>query len=237
MFGIGTIVNTLAVIVGGFLGLILKRKINEQMQMTITIATGVGILFLSILGVIQASITIHDGQMITSGTMISIVSLCVGGLLGEWFQIDKLFDRFGTKIKSMFHQEGDQQFQEAFLTTTFTICIGAMAIVGSIQDGLLGQPNTLFAKAFLDFVIVMIFAASLGKGSMFAAIPLFIFQGSITVLSHMIAQYISNTMLNNLNIVGNMLIFCVGLNLLFPKKVKVASLLPALIVAMIFGLF
>ena len=119
----------------------------------------------------------------------------------------------------------------AFVTASLTVCIGAMAIVGSIEDGINGNHAILFAKAVLDFVIILIMASSLGKGSVFSAVPVGILQGGVTLLSGLIAPMLTDAAMHNLSTVGSILIFCVGLNLMFGKKVRVGDMLPALIVA------
>lgn len=122
---------------------------------------------------------------------------------------------------------------EAFLTASLTICVGAMAIVGALQDGLAADPSLLITKAVLDCLIIMIFTSALGKGAIFSVIPLVLFQGSITLLARLIAPVLSNGMIANLAMTGSMLIFCVGVNLMFNTKIRVANLLPALLIALL----
>ena len=119
------------------------------------------------------------------------------------------------------------------MTASLTVCIGAMAIVGSIQDGLTGNYETLAMKAVLDFVIIMVMAASLGKGAIFSAIPVFVLQGSVTLLARLVAPLLSQAAITNLSLVGSVLIFCVGVNLLKDRTFRVANMLPAVIIAVI----
>ena len=128
---------------------------------------------------------------------------------------------------------GDNNFIEGFVSASFTVCIGAMAIVGSINDGLYGDITVLVTKAILDLIIIMVMAASLGKGTIFSAIPVAILQGSVTALSLLLKPIMTDAALLYLSVVGNILIFCVGINLVFGKKIKVANLLPAIIFAVI----
>lgn len=123
---------------------------------------------------------------------------------------------------------------EGFITSTLTVCIGAMAIVGALQDGLFHDPRTLYAKSLLDLIIIFVLSASLGIGCLFSAIPVGILQGSITLFSSLLAFLLTDGALDQLSVVGNVLIFCVGLNLIFPKTIKVANLLPALLIALLF---
>ena len=123
----------------------------------------------------------------------------------------------------------------AFVTASLTVCIGAMAIVGSIQDGILGDHATLFAKAVLDLVIIMVMTASMGKGCIFSAIPVGILQGSVTLLARLLQPVFTDAALSNLSLVGSVLVFCVGLNLVWGKKIRVANLLPSLLIAVIWA--
>ena len=125
---------------------------------------------------------------------------------------------------------------EGFVTSTLVICIGAMAIVGSIEDGLTGNYSTLTAKAILDFVIVLIFASTLGKGVIFSALPLFVYQGSITCLAALLGNFMSTALINDISFVGSALIFCVGINVAFGKKFRVGNMLPALLIPVIYRL-
>ena len=131
------------------------------------------------------------------------------------------------------HSTKDNNFIEGFVSASFTVCIGAMAIVGSINDGMYGDPTVLVTKSILDFIIIMVMAASLGKGTIFSAIPVALLQGSVTALSMLIQPIMTETALLYLSVVGNILIFCVGINLVFGKKIRVANLLPSIILAVV----
>lgn len=160
-----------------------------------------------------------------------IFSMAIGSVLGELFDIDRRMKQFGEWLKRKTGNAKDARFVDGFVTASLTVCIGAMAIVGSIQDGIAGDHSTLFAKAILDMIIVMVFATTKGKGCIFSAIPVGILQGSVTLLARLISPYITDHAMENLSYVGSILIFCVGINLFFDKKIKVANMLPALVVA------
>lgn len=160
-----------------------------------------------------------------------IVSLALGTLLGELVGIETGFENLGYWLKNISRSEGDSDFVDAFLTTSLTICIGAMAILGAITEGLTGDYSILAAKSVLDLIVVLIVTASKGKGAIFSALPVFVLQGSITLLAQLLAPLVTDQVLANISLVGNVLIFCVGLNLVFGKLVKVANLLPAVVVA------
>ena len=175
--------------------------------------------------------SVVDGKITYGGDFLIIGCLALGALIGEIIDIEGGFEKFGAWLKKKSHSTKDTTFIEGFVTASFTVCIGAMAIVGSINDGLYGDYTILAAKSVLDFIILMVLAASLGKGAIFSAIPVALLQGGVTALSVLIKPIMTETALLYLSVVGNILIFCVGINLVFGKKIKVANLLPSLILA------
>ena len=142
-----------------------------------------------------------------------------------------IFEDFGQWLKKKTGNAKDKGFVEAFVTASLTVCIGAMAIVGSIQDGLSGDYSVLATKAVLDFIIIMVMSCSMGRGAAFSAIPVAIFQGGITALAGLVRPVMTEAALNNLSMVGNVLILCVGINLIWGKKIRVANLLPSILIA------
>ena len=189
-------------------------------------------LFLGIGGAMEKMLTsAADGTLSSGGTMMLIASVVLGGLVGALLNIEGAMERFGKWLRKITHSEGDGGFVDGFVTASLTVCIGAMAVVGSIQDGILGDHSTLFAKAILDLVIILVMTAGSGKGCIFSAMPVAVFQGTITALSKLLEPIMTPAALNNLSLVGSVLIFCVGVNLVWGKKVRVADLLPSLIFA------
>ena len=171
-----------------------------------------------------------DG-LTTGGSMMMIACFAVGALIGEWMDIDRHMEEFGTWLKKKTKSEGDTSFVDGFVSASLTVCIGAMAVVGSITDGITGDYSILAAKAILDLIIIMIMTASMGKGCIFSAIPVGIFQGSITLLARLVEPLMTDQALSNMSLTGSMLIFCVGVNLIWGKKIKVANLLPSIFLA------
>jgi uncharacterized membrane protein YqgA involved in biofilm formation len=231
LIGLGTLINVAAILVGGALGILCKRLFAERVQQTLLKANGLCVLFIGISGALGEMLTVQGTALRVRGTMIVILSFVCGALLGEAIDIDRRLEHFGLWLRRKSGSEGDATFLNGFLTASFTVCIGAMAIVGSINDGLYGDYTILVTKAILDFIIIMIMAASLGKGTIFSAIPVAILQGGVTALSVLIKPIMTETALLYLSVVGNILIFCVGINLVFGKKIKVANLLPSIIFA------
>ena len=234
MHGLGTIVNVAAIVVGGLAGLLGGRRIPERLQKTLMSAMGVSVLFVGVSGALSQMLRAGGGALTVQGTMM-ILSLAIGAVLGELLDLEDRMERFGAWLKVKTKSESDGGFIGAFVTASLTVCIGAMAIVGSIQDGILGDHATLFAKAVLDLVIIMVMTASMGKGCIFSAIPVGILQGSVTLLARLLQPVFTDAALSNLSLVGSVLVFCVGLNLVWGKKIRVANLLPSLLIAVIWA--
>jgi len=233
MIGLGTIINTLAIVAGGVLGGLFGRFLSDSAQDTLTKVCGVSTLFISIAGVMEGMMTVEGTGLVSSGSMLIIGCLVIGAIIGELLDIEGAFERFGEWLKIKSGNAKDKGFVNAFVTASLTVCIGAMAIVGSIQDGITGDYSILATKAVLDLVIIVVMTCSLGKGSAFSAIPVFILQGSVTLLAGLMKPLMTDLALANLSLVGNVLIFCVSINLVWGKKIKVANLLPAIVIAVI----
>lgn len=236
MAGLGTMINVAGILIGGIIGLICGKALKERYQETLVSAIGVCTLFIGISGALEKMLTVADGKLSTSGTMMMIGSFAVGALVGEWINLEDRMEQFGRWLKVKTGSEGDTSFVDGFVTASLTVCIGAMAVVGSIQDGINGDYSILAAKAVLDLIIVMIMTASMGKGCIFSAIPVAIFQGAVTLLAGLLEPLMTEQALHNLSLTGSVMIFCVGVNLVWGKKIKVANLLPTLVVAVVWAL-
>ena len=234
MIGIGTIANTGAVIAGGIIGILFKKGLSQRFQDTIMQAIGLAVIFIGISGTLEKMLAIDGGSLTSGGTMMCAVSLALGAVIGEWMNIEKRFVKFGDWLRKKSGREKDSKFIDGFVMTTLTICVGAMAVIGPLQDGLAGDPSMLYTKALLGGIIVAIFSAAFGVGAIFSAIPLFLFQGSITLLARAIQIFLTTPMIDNMSMIGSMLIFCVGVNMIFPVKIKVANMLPSLIVVILY---
>lgn len=235
MFGLGTIINMGAILVGGLLGRLVGKTIPKRVQDMLYMVCGISTLFIGIGGCLQHMLIIENGVLNTQGTMMMLLSLTIGALLGEWIDLEKRLEQFGSWLKRKTGNSGDASFIDAFVTASLTVCIGAMAIVGAIQDGMEGDISVLAAKSVLDLVIICVMAASMGKGCIFSFVPVGILQGSVTALSVVLKPIMTEAALSNLSYVGSILIFCVGVNLVWGKKVKVANMLPAVIIAVIWA--
>lgn len=229
MRGLGTVINVALLIFGGLCGLLFGKKLNERIKDTLLSVNAVAIMMLAVGGVMQNMLSLSDG------TVMMIVSLTLGGLIGEIININALVDKFGEWLKIKSHSTGDDSFVSAFVNASCTVCIGAMAVIGSINDGVSGDCSVLIAKAILDAVIICVMTASQGKGCIFSAVPVAIFQGVITIIAVFVGGFMTDLALSYLSYVGNVLIFCVGLNLIRKKQIRVANLLPSLVIAVAWG--
>jgi len=233
MIGLGTIINVAAIIIGGLLGMFCGRLLKPRLQDTLNKACGVCVLFIGIAGALEGMLRVEDGRIVSGGSMLVIGCLAVGALLGEMLNLEDKFERFGEWLKVKSGNAGEMRFVDGFVTASLTVCIGAMAIVGSIEDGIFGDYSILATKAVLDLIIILVMTCAMGKGCIFSAIPVGILQGSVTLLSRLIRPLMTDAAMGNLSTVGSILIFCVGLNLVWGKKIRVANLLPAIVIAVI----
>ena len=237
MIGMGTLINAACVLLGGALGFLFGKALKRRYQDIMVAACGLSTIFIGAAGAFKYMLVLEGGALSTSGEMMLVISMCLGGLLGEVLNIEHHIERFGDFLRQKSHSERDPRFIEGFTSASFTLCIGAMAIIGPMNDALYHDYTLLVTKGILDGIIVMALTSSLGKGAIFSVIPLVIWQGLMTLLAALIGPLMTDAELANLSLVGSVLIFCVGLNLVFGKKVKVANYLPSLVVAVLFALF
>lgn len=237
MIGLGTLINTAAVIAAGVLGMALKNGVKERFEKILMQANGLAVLFIGVAGVLKYMLVVEDGTISTRGTMLLIFSLVIGSLIGEAINIEKRMESVGEKVKRLVKMKNDNRFVDGFVTASLIICVGAMAIVGSVEDGLTGDSSMLVAKSMLDFVIITVLTATYGIGAAFSAIPLFVYQGGITLIAALFGSIISQTLIGELSFVGSALIFGVGVNLLREKSFKVANMLPALLIPVVVELW
>jgi len=231
MPGLGTIINIAGILLGGVLGLCFGKLLKERHQQTLTRVCGVSTLFIGIGGALEGMLSVNGDGVVSGSGMMIVICLSLGALIGELLNIENGFERFGQWLKLKTGNAKDKQFVDGFVTASLTVCIGAMAIVGSIEDGISGDYSILATKAILDLIIIMVMTCSLGKGCIFSAIPVGILQGGVTLLSTFLRPLMTPAAQSNLSMIGSILIFCVGLNLVWDKRIRVANLLPAVVLA------
>ncbi len=233
MIGLGTIINTIAIVSGGLIGHFAGRLFRQEQQDALNKACGVSVLFIAIAGAMQGMMSIEGNSMVSGKSMLVVLCLTLGTAVGELIGIERSFEKFGEWLKDRTGNSGDKDFVNAFVTASLTVCIGAMAIVGAIQDGIMGDYSTLAVKAVLDFIIIAVMTSSLGKGSAFSAIPVLVFEGAMTLLARLVSPIMTDLAVAYLSLIGSILIFCVGINLVWGKTIRVANMLPSLLLAVI----
>lgn len=233
MIGLGTIINVFAIVIGGVLGRLCGKFLTLRYQETLNKACGVCVLFIGMAGALEGMLTVESGALISGKSMFIVICLALGALIGELLNLDSKMEHFGEWLKRKTGNSKENTFVEGFVTASLTVSIGAMAIVGAIEDGIFGDYSILATKAVLDLIIILVMTCSMGKGCAFSAIPVAILQGSITALARLVKPIMTDAALSNLALIGSILIFCVGLNLVWGKKIRVANLLPAIVIAVI----
>jgi len=236
MIGIGTIVNAGAVIAGGIAGTLIKSGLPQRYKNIVMQAIGLSVLMIGVSGTLQGIYSVTaGGKLDRQYMMIMIFSLVIGGILGEFLNIENKLEQVGLWFQNKLIK-GESSFAQGFVTASLVYCVGAMAIVGSLEDGLKGNTDILFAKSILDGVSAVVFAATMGIGVAFSAIPVFIYQGSITLLAGVIKPWLTDIVISQMSLVGSILIFGIGLSMLDIKKIKVGNMLPAIFIPLIYYL-
>lgn len=218
---LGTLVNVVLVLIGGFVGLFLKKGISKRFSDLIMHAIA---LVTMVIGITFATAS--------ENMLIVIISLVVGALIGEGINIDKKLNQLGDLIKSKVKSESGN-VGEGFVTATLLFCVGSMAIMGALDSGLRGDHTVLYTKAIMDGISALIFASSMGIGVILSAMPILLYQGSITLLSSFIQPYLTQIMMTEMNGVGGILLIGLGISILGIKEIKVSNLLPALVIPVI----
>jgi len=219
---LGNIVNALAIIAGAILGLMFKGKIAKRFSESIIKSIALGVLLIGILNAIKVE-----------NIILVLISLTIGTLIGEYIHIEKKLENLGKFIEKK-SNKSDSSITKSFVTTSLLYCVGSMAIVGSLESGLTGNHATLFAKSIIDGTTAIIFTSTIGVGVIFSAIPVFIYQGTIVLLSSFLKPLLIKSVILNMSAVGGLLIIGLGLNMLDYKNIKVGNMLPAVFMPLLY---
>ena len=219
---IGTLVNTAAVIIGGLLGLILKKRMPDRV--TTIYFQAIGLFTLAI----GASMAVSMDKI-----LIIVSSLAVGSLLGEWWDLERGVEKLGNYLKERF-KIGSEKFSEGLVTSFLLFCVGSMTILGTIQEGTGGSPDLLFTKSTMDFFSAILLTSALGVGVIFSSLPLFVFQVSLTLLARYAANFFTDDIILGLTNVGGILLIGLGINILGIKKLRIMNMLPSLVIVILF---
>lgn len=222
---IGTLINCLAIVLGSSLGLLLRRGMKENISKTVMQGIGLSVILIGVTGAIK-----------TQNTLLVILSMVIGGVVGALIDIDAKMNRLGAWVQSKLSRSQDEEntFAKGFVTASLVYCVGAMAVVGALDSGIRGDHSTLIAKAALDGVTAVIFSSSLGIGVMLSTVPVLVYQGAIALLGGAIAPLLSDAVVTEMSAVGGLLIMGIGINMLLDKDIKVANLLPAILIPFLY---
>lgn len=219
---IGTLVNTAAVIIGGFIGLVLKKRMPDRV--TTIYFQAIGLFTLAI----GASMAVSMEKI-----LIVVSSLALGSLIGEWCDLERGVEKLSEYLKVRF-KIGSEKFSEGLVTSFLLFCVGSMTILGTIQEGTGGSPDLLFTKSSMDFFSAILLASAMGVGVLFSSVPLFIFQATITIIARYAASFFTEDIILGLTNVGGILLIGLGINILGIKKLRIMNMLPSLVVVVLF---
>ena len=228
---LGVIVNTITIIGGGIIGLIINKGIPERLNKTIMDGIALVVMYIGISGALKGD-----------NPLYVVICISIGAFIGELIDFDKLLNKFGEYIDKKFSknkvdEDDDKELSRGFVSASLLFCVGAMAVVGAIQSGLNGDHSTLLAKSVLDGVSSIFFAASMGLGVILSSIAVFIYEGIIALGAGALSSILSNAVVTYMTCVGSLLIFALGLNMLKICNIKVANLLPSMFIPIILGIF
>ncbi len=219
---LGTIVNTLSIIVGSLIGLLLRGDIPERYSQTTMHAIGLAVVLIGLKTALE-----------TKAILVVILSLAVGSILGELLRIEDKLQQLGNWIGRRLSQNS-QGIAKGFVSASLLYCVGAMAIVGAMESGLAGNHQTLYAKSILDGIGSVIFASTLGIGVLFSAVSVFLYQGFITLAASFLKQFLLPDVVSQMSAVGGLLIVAIGIGLLEIKKIKIGNMLPAIFIPLVY---
>ncbi len=219
---LGTVVNSIAIILGSLLGVIIKQGIEDRYKKIVMDGIGLSVVIIGIAGGIKSE-----------NNILVIISIVLGSIIGETIDIERKLNSLGDNMEKKLGR-GDNNFSNGFVTASLVYCVGAMAIVGALESGLLGNHSTLFAKSILDGISSIIFASTLGIGVAFSAIAVFIYQGLIVLFATYLKDFLTSEVILEMSAVGGILIMAIGLNILDFKKIKVGNMLPAIFIPLIY---
>ena len=218
---IGTLINAVAIVIGSLVGLFLRKGIKEEMSKSIMQGLGLCVMIIGL-----------QGAIATENILLMIVSVALGGFIGNTLNIDKQMQKLGSYAQRKLSrgENNNNNFAQGFVTASLVFCIGDMAVVGALDSGIRNDHSTLIVKSLLDGIAAIVFASTFGIGVMLSAIPVLIYQGSIALLGVVIAPYLSEVLIKEISAIGGLLILAIGLNMALDKDIKVANFLPSILI-------
>ena len=224
---LGTIVNALAIIAGSLIGLLFSKGIPEHYKVTVQNGVGLSVVLIGL-----------KGALVADNLLVVIIAIVIGSLLGELIRIENRLEQLGDFLEKMVAKKnggtGEGTFAKGFVTASLVFCVGSMAIVGSMESGLTGNHQTLFAKSVLDGVTSIIFASTMGLGVIFSAVAVFLYQGAITLTAVFMKSFLVESTIGEMSSTGGLLIVAIGLNMLGMTRIRVGHMLPAIFMPLLY---
>lgn len=228
MPGTGTIVNVVLVIIGSAIGLMMKKAIPERLKTSMVQSLALATMTIGLTGIITASCTAAGGKIESSYIIMMVVCMAIGTFIGEMINIDKRLEKMGAYFEKKFSADSSSTFAQGFVTASLVFCVGSMAILGSLNDGILHDPTILVTKSLLDMIMSVVFASTLGVGVMFSVVTIIIYQGLITLCASLISPFLTGVVISQMSFIGSILIMGIGFNFLYKPVLKLANMLPAM---------
>ena len=220
---LGTLVNAAAIVVGGTVGLLIRKGIKEGYRKTVMQAVSLSVILIGVQSALKAT-----------DLLGVILCMAAGSLLGEYLAIEDRIERWGVLAEKRFSRNGDTRFSKGLVTASLVFCVGSMAIVGSLESGLAGNHTTLFAKSLLDGITSILFASTFGGGVILSALPVLIYQGALTAAAALLKPLLTAHMIAQMSGVGGLLIAAIGINLLQMTRISVGNMLPAIFLPLVY---
>ena len=229
----GALINGALIIIGGLTGRLVGRLVTEKIRETVIKGIGVSVMMMGISGTLSKMFMTESTGITTEGSIMLVVCMAIGAVIGEAVDIDGGMDRFGEWLKQKTGNARDNEFVDAFVTTTLIVGVGAMAVMGSIEDGLSGDNTVLIVKSIIDLITVTFLSSALGKGCLFSFIPVTLFEGILTMLAGLLSPIMTKQALDALSLVGNSMMVMIGINMFAEKYFRAGNYLPSLIFAVL----
>lgn len=233
MPGAGTLMDMSGIVAGGMTAIVFGKLFSENLKTMMMTVCGISLFVIGITGIMQGMLTVENGAVSVSGSVTLLLSLALGTMIGELAGIEDTIDRFGKKLERMIKPGEGESIAEGFVKASLVVAIGALAVMGPIKEGLYGDHSLLIAKSVFDFVMIMILTIPYGKGCLLASVPVGIIQGSITAAACQAKAFLTDAALSSLTTTGSVLILCLGINLIWDKKIRVANMLPAIMIGLL----
>ncbi|MCR5034761.1 MAG: DUF554 domain-containing protein [Clostridia bacterium] len=233
MPGVGTLIDMSGIIAGGATALAFGRLFSEQMKNMMMTVCGLSVFVIGITGIMQGMLTVTNGAVSVNGSIPLLISLVAGAAIGETMGIEKRINKLGMLLQKQVKQDDGAGFADGFVKASMVVGIGAMAVMGPITEGLYGDHSMLIAKAAIDFVIIMVLTVPYGKGCLFASLPVGILQGSLTLIACQAKTLLTDAALASLTTTGSIMIMCLGINLIWNKEIRVANMLPMVVIGVV----